>query len=121
MALYYTGRRQAIGRRVVSGTAEWQSKTRLVNPISLADVEFPSVPLKLDTLTLDGKTVSGQPTLRCYYSHTQFNLGWLDSGPRGAPSEPTGTDAIPIPGRLGRVMAGPASSKRVAAGWHLPS
>ena len=42
------------------------------------------MPLKLDTLTLDGKTVSGQPTLRCYYSHTQFNLGWLDRVARRA-------------------------------------
>ena len=57
------------------------------------------MPLKLDTLTLDGKTVSGQPTLRCYYSHTQFNLGWLDSGPRGAPSEAYRNRCDPYPGR----------------------
>ena len=57
------------------------------------------MPLKLDTLTLDGKTVSGQPTLRCYYSHTQFNLGWLDSGPRGAPSEAYRNRCDPYPGQ----------------------
>ncbi|VWD43675.1 hypothetical protein BLA39750_05573 [Burkholderia lata] len=101
MALYYTGRGQgSIGRRVVSGdAAQWWSKKNRVNPVSLADVEFPSVPLKLDTLTLDGKTMSGQPTLRCYYSHTQFNLGWLDSGPRGGPSEAYRTRCDPYPGQ----------------------
>ncbi|CAB3969273.1 hypothetical protein BLA9940_00151 [Burkholderia aenigmatica] len=105
MALYYTQTRMSFtGYRVVSGKAEewWLDKYQVKHPanqITLAEVVFPSVPLKLDTLTLDDKTVSGAPTLRCRYSHTQFNLGWLDSGPRGGPSEAyrKGCDPYPAP------------------------
>ncbi|WP_159068961.1 hypothetical protein [Burkholderia metallica] len=99
MALYYAAHGEAsISRRVVAGdAAQWWRKESLVNPVSLADVVFPSTPLELDTLTLDDKTVSGQPTRRCYYSHTQFNLGWLDSGPRSGPSEDDRDRCDPYP------------------------
>lgn len=91
MALYYFSPTSR-GSRVVSGKAKewWIDKYQRKNPanqIGLADVVFPSVPLKLDALTVDSKATPGQPTLRCHYSHTQFNLGWMDAGSRGGPSE----------------------------------
>ncbi|WP_155774251.1 hypothetical protein [Burkholderia pseudomultivorans] len=93
MALYYSSPKLApSGYRVVAGkAAEWRiDKYRTkhdARQIALADVVFPAVPLKLDTLAVDSKTVSTRPTLRCRYSHTQFNLGWLDAAQHGAPTE----------------------------------
>ncbi|WP_179401451.1 hypothetical protein [Burkholderia guangdongensis] len=93
MALYYSGPNMIPhGYRVVSGNAVkwWTDKYNIkhyANQIALADVMFPSVPLKLDTLTVDSKTVPTRPTLLCHYSHTQFNLGWMDAAQHGPPSE----------------------------------
>ncbi|WP_431824967.1 hypothetical protein [Burkholderia sp. F1] len=104
MALYYaTPKTAPIGYRVVSGkAAEWwidKYKTKnFANQIGLADVVFPSVPLKLDTLTVDSKAVAGKPTLLCHYSHTQFNLGWMDAGQHGGPSEADRKDCEPYRG-----------------------
>ncbi|WP_322066818.1 hypothetical protein [Burkholderia ubonensis] len=33
------------------------------------------------------KAVAGKPTLLCHYSHTQFNLGWMDAAQHSGPSE----------------------------------
>ncbi|WP_144029983.1 MULTISPECIES: hypothetical protein [Burkholderia] len=93
MALYYVSPATApTGYRVVSGKAaeSWIDKYKIKYPahqIGLADVTFPSAPLTLDTRTVESRTVSGQPTLQCRYSSTQFNLGWMDTAQRGGPSE----------------------------------
>lgn len=92
MALYYVSpQRRPVGNRVIAGQAaesEQDIKIRnLDRKIALVDVPFPSVPLKLDTATVDSTTVAGQPTLACDYSHTQFNLGWMDAAQHSPPSE----------------------------------
>ncbi|CAM3312059.1 Lipoprotein [Burkholderia ubonensis] len=103
MALYYSGPKMpSRGYRVVSGkAAEWWVDYYKIkhdaHQIGLADVMFPTVPVKLDTLTVDSKTVPGKPTLLCHYSYTNFYVGWLDS-PRGGPSETHRDDCEPYRG-----------------------
>ncbi|WP_175001676.1 hypothetical protein [Burkholderia lata] len=92
MALYYVSTvTRPIGYRVIAGHAveSQQNKTPRLGhwQIALADITFPSSTLKLDTATADTRTVAGQPTLACDYSHTQFNLGWMDEAHHSPPSE----------------------------------
>lgn len=93
MALYYSSPKLApSGYRVVSGqAAQWRIDKYNIKhdarQIALADVMFPAGPLALDTRTVDSRTVSAAPTLLCRYSHTQFNLGWMDAAQHGAPTE----------------------------------
>jgi hypothetical protein len=93
MELFYSTPEMASrGYRVVSGkAAEWRVDAYNMKfhaeQIGIADITFPSAPLKLDTRTTSSTTVAGNATLLCHYSHTQFNLGWMDAGERGGPSE----------------------------------
>ncbi|WP_412530296.1 hypothetical protein [Burkholderia lata] len=105
MALYYVSpATRPTGYRVVSGKAAetWINKYKIKYPahqIGLADVTFPSVPLTLDTRTVESRTVSGKPTLQCHYSSTQFNLGWMDAAQRGGPSEAKRKSCEPYQGQ----------------------
>ena len=102
MALYYVSLKTApTGYRVVSGKAAeyWVGKFNIkyrADQIALADVTFPSVPLTLDALTVDDKSVAGKPTLLCHYSSTQFNLGWMDAAQHREPSEEDRKNCEPI-------------------------
>lgn len=102
MALYYVSPKTApTGYRVVSGKAAeyWVGDFNIkykANQIALADVIFPSVPLTLDALTVDDKSVAGKPTLLCHYSYIQFNLGWMDAAQHRGPSEEDRKNCEPI-------------------------
>jgi hypothetical protein len=89
---YSTPEMTSRGYRVVSGkAAEWRVDAYNMKfhaeQIGIADITFPSAPLKLDTRTTSSTTVAGNATLLCHYSHTQFNLEWMDAGERGGTSE----------------------------------
>lgn len=105
MALFYADLTKSyIADLVVSGKAKkWvTTKYKTKSPahqISISDIPFPSVALRIDNRTVAGEDMQAKPTLLCHYGSVEFGIGLFGELNSQPPTEKHRKDCEPFHGQ----------------------